>query len=62
MAYIIGGGCPDDGFMDFRSRMISRGKEVDDIGIENADNLTEIVGSKDDDCQFEKFQYVASWA
>ena len=27
-AYIIGGGCSDDGFIDFRSELISRGKDV----------------------------------
>jgi hypothetical protein len=60
-AYIVGGGCSDDGFMDFRSWLISRGKEVYELGLKNADNLAKIIGPEDNDCQFEKFQYVAGW-
>ncbi len=59
VAFLIGGGCSNDGFMDFRSWLISRGENVYKIGIENADKLAEIVEPRDGDCQFEKFQYVA---
>ncbi len=50
-AYIIQGGCSDDGFMDFRFGLISRGKEVFERTIENPDSLADL-----DDCiSYEEF-------
>lgn len=40
-AYIINGGCSDDGFTDFRYELISKGKEMYEKTIENADNLAD---------------------
>ena len=39
VAYIINGGCGDDSFMDFRSSLISCGKEVFHKAIANAESL-----------------------
>lgn len=38
-AYIIHGGCSDDGFMDFRSCVIFLGREIHDAALENPDSL-----------------------
>lgn len=56
-AYIIGGGCSDDGFADFRGGLISRGEKVYERSLANPESLT-----IDDDCQVEGFHYVASRA
>ncbi len=56
-AYIIGGGCSDDGFTDFRYGLISLGKDVYYKAVENPDSLVEL----DDDIEIrnESFGYVA---
>ena len=59
-AYIIEGGCSDDGFMDFRSWLISMGqpafteslRDVESLVIYASDPSVEV-------CSFEEFQYVA---
>jgi hypothetical protein len=61
-AYIIGGGCSDDGFMDFRGWLISKGKKVYEDAIADPESLVNVVMEDDDDCQYEGFQYVASQA
>ncbi len=38
-AYLINGGCSDDGFIDFRNGLILLGKEIYNATLENADNL-----------------------
>lgn len=60
-AYIIGGGCGDDSFMDFRAWLISRGRSVFDRAMLNPDCLAEIdIGSDaQDGAFFETFAYVA---
>jgi hypothetical protein len=60
-AYIIGGGCSDDGFMDFRGWLISRGEKVYEAALADPESLAKVVDA-DDDCQVEGFQYVASQA
>jgi hypothetical protein len=57
-AYIIGGGCSDDGFMDFRGWLISRGEKVYEAALADPQSLTRVV-KVDDECQIEGFQYVA---
>jgi hypothetical protein len=59
-AYIIGGGCSDDGFMDFRGWLISRGEKAYESALANPESLVKIVKEDDGDCQVEGFQYVAS--
>ncbi|QDT38618.1 DUF4240 domain-containing protein [Stratiformator vulcanicus] len=60
-AYIIGGGCSDDGFTDFRSWLISMGRVVYEEAIANPDSLAEINLGPDaeEDTFFEEFAYIA---
>jgi hypothetical protein len=61
-AYIIDGGCSDDGFIDFRYGLISRGRKIFEAALADPDSLVE-VASEDDDGGFipnETFGYVAS--
>ncbi|HHQ6600568.1 TPA: DUF4240 domain-containing protein [Serratia fonticola] len=44
-AYIMGGGCSDDGFMDFRDWLISRGQSVYEAALINPDTLAESLKS-----------------
>jgi len=59
-AYIIGGGCSDDGFIDFRSWLISKGQDTYDRALRDSETLADVIVDTSDDCQFEEFQYVAS--
>jgi len=58
-AYIINGGCSDDGFEYFRNWLISRGKDVFYKVKENPDNLIEYIEEDQDYYEFESFWYVA---
>lgn len=62
-AYVIGGGCSDDGFSDFRGWLISRGQKVYERAIELPDSLADDV-AEDEETQVEGFQYVPfeAWA
>jgi hypothetical protein len=61
VAYWLHGGCSDDGFIDFRSCLISLGKELFFQVLKDPDALAEIVGHPDAPyMQAEGFQYVAS--
>lgn len=46
-AYIIGGGCSDDGFMDFRYGLISRGRSVFEAAIGNPESLINVADETD---------------
>ena len=59
-AYIIGGGCSDDGFMDFRGWLISRGEKVYEAALADPETLSSVVKEADGDCQVEGFEYIAS--
>ena len=61
-AYIIGGGCSDDGFIDFRGWLISKGQKAYEDAIRDPESLIRVVTEEDGDCQYEGFQYVASQA
>ncbi len=63
-AYIIGGGCSDDSFMDFRSWLISMGKDVYEQTLMDVDTLAQIkFGSGgEEDAFFEEFHYCSMWA
>lgn len=55
-AYIIAGGCSDDGFVDFRSWLISMGRHVFESAIENAESLADVAdGPGVEDVFFEGF-------
>lgn len=59
-AYLINGGCSDDGFADFRSWLISRGREWYHQALISPDSLADYPGLGDRDATFEEFAYVAS--
>ncbi len=64
-AYLIGGGCSDDGFMDFRGWLISRGQHVFERALADPDSLADgLAGGKETqlETQVEGFQYVAKKA
>jgi hypothetical protein len=58
-AYVIGGGCSDDGFMDFRSELISRGQAVYETALANPESLADVEPSIEG---LEGWQYVAGRA
>ncbi len=59
-AYLIGGGCSDDGFMDFRGWLISRGQQVYENARRDPETLVDVVDlERDADGQAEGFQYLA---
>lgn len=60
-AYIIGGGCSDDAFMDFRSWLISMGRDVYEKTLSNPDSLVEVELGPDPEetAFFEEFYSVA---
>lgn len=57
-AYIIGGGCSDDGFMDFRGWLISKGEQVFEAALRDPESLAEAVTDDDGDCQVEGYLYI----
>jgi hypothetical protein len=59
-AYWLGGGCSDDGFLDFRSCLISLGEAMFAAILANPDYLADLVDRPDVPyMQTEGFQYVA---
>ena len=56
-AYVINGGCSDDGFMDFRSWLIAQGRAVYDAAMADPESLADHI--KEDYATFEEFAYVA---
>jgi hypothetical protein len=61
-AYLIGGGCSDDGFLDFRGWLISRGEKAYEGALASPDSLADVWTEDDEECQVEGYQYVASQA
>src|SRR6185369_7755120 len=59
-AYIIGGGCSDDGFMDFRGWLISRGEKAYEAAMADPESLVNVVKDHDGECRVEGYQYIAS--
>lgn len=59
-AYVIGGGCSDDGFDYFRGWLISRGERVFNAANAEPDKLALLVEESDEDtgCQVEGWQSV----
>ena len=58
-AYIMHGGCTDDGFEYFRCWLISRGKDTFYKAKSNPDTLIDLVKEGEDIYEFEGFWYVA---
>ncbi|MFC5749912.1 DUF4240 domain-containing protein [Actinomadura rugatobispora] len=69
-AYLIGGGCSDDSFMDFRAGIIARGRESYQIALTNPDGLaalslvqtSALAGDDGEDIFYEEFTYAPSHA
>jgi hypothetical protein len=61
-AYVIGGGCSDDSFMDFSAWLISKGEAVYETALQNPDSLADVVTEQDGDAQVESLNYAASQA
>ena len=59
-AYIIGGGCSDDGFRYFRDYLISEGREVFERSLSDPDSLAAL--KIDGEAELESFGYAASKA
>jgi hypothetical protein len=59
-ADVIGGGCSDDGFLDFKGWLVSRGEKTLTAAVANPDSLAKLV-KPDEDCQIEGFQCAAQW-
>jgi hypothetical protein len=60
-AYWEGGGCGNDGFLDFRSNLVSLGKKMYEQVLRNPDNLADIIGRPDvPTMQGEGFGYIAT--
>lgn len=58
-AYIIGGGCSDDSFMDFRAWLVSMGQAVFDAAMANPESLVEAAAMPGVESSFfEGFGYV----
>src|SRR5215210_5549489 len=42
-AYLVNGGCSDDGFRDFRAWLVGRGRHVYEAALKNPDTLADIL-------------------
>lgn len=54
-AYVIGGGCSDDAFWDFRSWLVSRGKKAFQAALANPESLIKVVSQTDRDRRWKSF-------
>lgn len=57
-AYLIGGGCSDDGFLDFKGWLISRGEKVFEAAVANPESLAKVV-KVGESCRAEGFHYAS---
>jgi hypothetical protein len=62
-AHVIGGGCSDDGFLDFKGWLIARGEKVFEAALAKPDALAKVVGPGER-CAAEGFAFAAqlAWA
>jgi hypothetical protein len=60
-AYIIGGGCSDDGFTDFRAGLIAQGKTIFEAALRDPETLAEVL-PEGDEGRLERMNYVVSLA
>lgn len=58
-AYLMNGGCSDDGFEYFRCWLISKGKDIYFKAKAHADSLINVMDDETEDYEFESFWYVA---
>lgn len=57
VAYIVGGGCSDDSFMDFRRWLIGQGQGYFEAALRDPERAADAL--KDDDCFCEELGYAA---
>ena len=61
-AYLIGGGCSDDGFMDFRSWLILQGRGVYHATLNDPDSLADVMEGDDEfRYQYEVYPAYDAW-
>ena len=58
-AHVMGGGCSDDGFWDFRSTLIACGRKIFERALKEPDSLAELPFELGDSLQVEGIQYIA---
>jgi len=58
-AYLINGGCSDDGFEYFRRWLVSRGRDIYAAALANPDSLANLDSGSRSFWEFEKIYYVA---
>ena len=56
-AYLINGGCSDDGFSYFRDWLIAQGQDVYEAALEDPDSLADVL-DEDTEAEFEDFGYI----
>jgi hypothetical protein len=59
-AYIMGGGCSDDSFWDFRSTLISMGRDTFERAMADPESLADLDLEDGSEMQWEGYQYVPS--
>lgn len=61
-AYLLNGGCSDDGFDYFRGWLIARGRNVFDAALANPDSLADVPGVADDERDYLELEAMLSVA
>jgi hypothetical protein len=61
-AYLINGGCSDDGFEYFRCWLIGQGRDVFENALKNPDSLANMLSGDEDGVECENLLYVADQA
>ncbi|SRR6266545_3588845 len=57
-AYVIGGGCSDDGFWDFRSTLITCGKKIFERALKDPESLADLDRELGESLQVEGLQFL----
>ena len=60
-AYLMNGGCSDDGFTDFRSWLILKGRDVFQTAVSNPDTLADIADPDEDEATCECYPALRAW-
>ena len=58
-AYLINGGCSDDGFEYFRGWLVSRGQVIFEAAVADPDSLVDVVDPENDNHECEGLLYIA---
>ncbi len=58
-AYLMNGGCSDDGFEYFRGWLVAQGKSVYEAALADPDSLAKIADPENDEYECEEILYVA---